>query len=69
MATAAFPFEVGARVTIGANSAGAPAGLGNVVAVINDFTNGTGWLVTVRKPDDRRGTVDYMVPHGVLTAA
>ena len=68
MAIAAFPFEIGARVTVAAVG-GVPASTGNVVAVINDFVDGTGWLVTVRVPDDLRGTVDYMVPHGSVTAA
>lgn len=72
MATAALPFEVGQRVTVGANTAGVPTGTGTCVGVYNDAAavdSTIDWVVVVRVADDVRGNHDYHVPSSVVTAA
>ncbi len=69
MATYTMPFRLGKRVTIGANSVGAPVDVvGSVVDLQNIGASGA-WLARVRVPDDVWGNADFMVPVANLTAA
>lgn len=69
MATYTMPFRLGKRVTIGANTVGAPVDTVGVVVDLQNIGASGAWVARVRVPDDVWGNADFMVPVAALTAA